>query len=152
MGGGVHQLLPPHKPFPSCPAREGTAFASCQLSSTADCETDGYLSSSGFLDSPDLAHRSFVAVDPTSPPPSRPVRCFPTVSTGSRGLGAAVALAQGSCGIGSGQLWHRLRAAVALAHPSCGTSSPPPLLQSIAVQLPTEHLPPASGFSSSVDR
>ncbi|RLV76559.1 hypothetical protein DV515_00016854 [Chloebia gouldiae] len=69
-------------------------------SATSDCETDGYLSSSGFLDSPDLAHRSFVAVDPTSPPPTRPVRCFPT---------------------------------------------------SIAVQLPTEHLPPASGFSSSVD-
>ncbi|XP_058713858.1 serine/threonine-protein kinase WNK4 isoform X1 [Poecile atricapillus] len=69
-------------------------------SATSDCETDGYLSSSGFLDSPDLAHRSFAAVDPTSPPPTRPVRCFPT---------------------------------------------------SIAVQLPTEHLPPASGFSSSVD-
>ncbi|KAM7029939.1 serine/threonine-protein kinase WNK4 isoform 3-T3 [Acridotheres tristis] len=69
-------------------------------SATSDCETDGYLSSSGFLDSPDLAHRSFVGVDPTSPPPTRPVRCFPT---------------------------------------------------SIAVQLPTEHLPPASGFSSSVD-
>ncbi|NXR64356.1 WNK4 kinase, partial [Rhadina sibilatrix] len=69
-------------------------------SATSDCETDGYLSSSGFLDSPDLAHRSFVAVDPTSPPPTRPVRCFPT---------------------------------------------------SIAVQLPTERLPSASGFSSSVD-
>ncbi|XP_010193219.1 PREDICTED: serine/threonine-protein kinase WNK4-like, partial [Mesitornis unicolor] len=27
-------------------------------SATSDCETDGYLSSSGFLDSPDLAHRS----------------------------------------------------------------------------------------------
>ncbi|NXC05407.1 WNK4 kinase, partial [Orthonyx spaldingii] len=69
-------------------------------SATSDCETDGYLSSSGFLDSPDVAHRSFVAVEPTSPPPSRPVRCFPT---------------------------------------------------SIAVQLPAERLPPASGFSSSVD-
>ncbi|NXB63880.1 WNK4 kinase, partial [Struthidea cinerea] len=69
-------------------------------SATSDCETDGYLSSSGFLDSPDLAHRSFVAVDPTSPRPTRPVRCFPT---------------------------------------------------SLAVQLPTERLPPASGFSSSVD-
>ncbi|XP_068852352.1 serine/threonine-protein kinase WNK4 isoform X2 [Aphelocoma coerulescens] len=69
-------------------------------SATSDCETDGYLSSSGFLDSPDLAPRSFVAVDPTSPRPTRPVRCFPT---------------------------------------------------SIAVQLPTERLPPASGFSSSVD-
>ncbi|XP_031990371.1 serine/threonine-protein kinase WNK4 isoform X1 [Corvus moneduloides] len=69
-------------------------------SATSDCETDGYLSSSGFLDSPDLAPRSFVAVEPTSPRPTRPVRCFPT---------------------------------------------------SIAVQLPTERLPPASGFSSSVD-
>ncbi|NXU45463.1 WNK4 kinase, partial [Drymodes brunneopygia] len=70
-------------------------------SATSDCETDGYLSSSGFLDSPDLAHRSFVAVDPTSPVPTRPVLCFPT---------------------------------------------------SIAVQhLPSERLPPASGFSSSVD-
>ncbi|KAM4884507.1 serine/threonine-protein kinase WNK4 isoform 1-T1 [Sylvia borin] len=69
-------------------------------SATSDCETDGYLSSSGFLDSPDLAHRSFVTADPTSPPPTRPVRCFPT---------------------------------------------------SIAVQLPTERLPSASGFSSSVD-
>ncbi|NXJ17736.1 WNK4 kinase, partial [Dicrurus megarhynchus] len=69
-------------------------------SATSDCETDGYLSSSGFLDSPDVAHRSFVAVDPTSPRPTRPVRCFPT---------------------------------------------------SIAVQLPTERLPPASSFSSSVD-
>ncbi|KAM6295437.1 serine/threonine-protein kinase WNK4 [Aegotheles albertisi] len=69
-------------------------------SATSDCETDGYLSSSGFLDSPDLAHRSFSAGDPASPPPARPVRCFPT---------------------------------------------------SIAVQLPSERLPPASGFSSPVD-
>ncbi|XP_071584378.1 serine/threonine-protein kinase WNK4 isoform X1 [Heliangelus exortis] len=69
-------------------------------SATSDCETDGYLSSSGFLDSPDLAHHSFSAGDPASPPPTRPVRCFPT---------------------------------------------------SIAVQLPPERLPPASGFSSPVD-
>ncbi|XP_040392474.1 serine/threonine-protein kinase WNK4 isoform X2 [Cygnus olor] len=69
-------------------------------SATSDCETDGYLSSSGFLDSPDLSHRSASAGTPTSPPPARPVRCFPT---------------------------------------------------SIAVQLPTERLPPASGFSSPVD-
>ncbi|XP_038024680.2 serine/threonine-protein kinase WNK4 isoform X1 [Anas platyrhynchos] len=69
-------------------------------SATSDCETDGYLSSSGFLDSPDLSHRSTSAGTPTSPPPARPVRCFPT---------------------------------------------------SIAVQLPTERLPPASGFSSPVD-
>ncbi|XP_064030149.1 serine/threonine-protein kinase WNK4 isoform X2 [Pogoniulus pusillus] len=69
-------------------------------SATSDCETDGYLSSSGFLDSPDLGHSSFSAGDPVSPPPTRPARCFPT---------------------------------------------------SIAVQLPTERLPYASGFSSPVD-
>ncbi|KAM6238460.1 serine/threonine-protein kinase WNK4 isoform 2-T2 [Porphyrio hochstetteri] len=69
-------------------------------SATSDCETDGYLSSSGFLDSPDLSHRSFSLGDPASPPPTRPARCFPT---------------------------------------------------SIAVQLPTERLPPASGFTSPVD-
>ncbi|NXY65658.1 WNK4 kinase, partial [Callaeas wilsoni] len=92
-------------------------------SATSDCETDGYLSSSGFLDSPDRAHHSFVAVDPTSPPPTRPVRCFPTVSRAPRAGG---------------------RAAVAPGHPLLS-------LQSIAVQLPTERLPPTSGFSSSVD-
>ncbi|NXA29333.1 WNK4 kinase, partial [Ibidorhyncha struthersii] len=69
-------------------------------SATSDCETDGYLSSSGFLDSPVLAHRSSSVGDPASPPPARPTRCFPT---------------------------------------------------SIAVQLPSERLPPASGFSSPVD-
>ncbi|NXX97143.1 WNK4 kinase, partial [Centropus bengalensis] len=69
-------------------------------SATSDCETDGYLSSSGFLDSPDPAYRSFSAGDLSSPPPARPARCFPT---------------------------------------------------SIAVQLPTEHLHPTSGFSSPVD-
>uniref|UniRef100_A0A8D0FIG0 non-specific serine/threonine protein kinase n=1 Tax=Strix occidentalis caurina TaxID=311401 RepID=A0A8D0FIG0_STROC len=57
-------------------------------SSAADCETDGYLSSSGFLDSPDLAHRSFSAGDPASPPPARPMRCFPTVSEALWGWGS----------------------------------------------------------------
>ncbi|NWS62210.1 WNK4 kinase, partial [Chunga burmeisteri] len=93
-------------------------------SATSDCETDGYLSSSGFLDSPDLAHRSFSAGDPASPPPARPMRCFPTVSGALWGLGVG--------------------ATVAPAH---AVLSP----QSIAVQLPTDHLPPASGFSSPVD-
>ncbi|XP_065605183.1 serine/threonine-protein kinase WNK4 isoform X3 [Cyrtonyx montezumae] len=69
-------------------------------SATSDCETDGYLSSSGFLDSSDVSHRGASMGTPTSPPPTRPARCFPT---------------------------------------------------SIAVQLPTEHMPTASGFSSPVD-
>uniref|UniRef100_A0A669PVW7 non-specific serine/threonine protein kinase n=1 Tax=Phasianus colchicus TaxID=9054 RepID=A0A669PVW7_PHACC len=69
-------------------------------SATSDCETDGYLSSSGFLESPDVSHRSASVGTPTSPTPTRPTRCFPT---------------------------------------------------SIAVQLPTERLPTASGFSSPVD-
>lgn len=55
--------------------------------SAADCETDGYLSSSGFLDDP--AHRSFSAGDSASPPPARPVRCFPTVSGAPRGWGGS---------------------------------------------------------------
>ncbi|KAM6233676.1 serine/threonine-protein kinase WNK4 isoform 3-T3 [Spheniscus humboldti] len=124
---GVLQLLeelksplPPSMPAPATPGSGDSVFSSTfppepeepeadqhfayrhtsYSSATSDCETDGYLSSSGFLDSPDLAHRSFSAGDPASPPPARPTRCFPT---------------------------------------------------SIAVQLPTERLPPASGFSSPVD-
>ncbi|NXF83898.1 WNK4 kinase, partial [Sclerurus mexicanus] len=93
--------FPPEPEEPEADQHQHFAYRHTSYSSaTSDCETDGYLSSSGFLDSPDLAHRSFVAGDPASPPPTRPVRCFPT---------------------------------------------------SIAVQLPTERLPPASGFSSPVD-
>ncbi|XP_051650697.1 serine/threonine-protein kinase WNK4 isoform X2 [Manacus candei] len=93
--------FPPEPEEPEADQHQHFAYQHTSYSSaTSDCETDGYLSSSGFLDSPDLAHRSFVAGDPASPPPTRPVRCFPT---------------------------------------------------SIAVQLPTERLPPASGFSSPVD-
>ncbi|NXT59011.1 WNK4 kinase, partial [Pluvianellus socialis] len=93
-------------------------------SATSDCETDGYLSSSGFLDSPAPAHRSSSVGDPASPPPTRPTRCFPTVSWGPAGRGVVAATA-----------------------PAHTTLSP----QSIAVQLPPEGLPPASGFSSPVD-
>ncbi|XP_071433721.1 serine/threonine-protein kinase WNK4 isoform X1 [Pithys albifrons albifrons] len=93
--------FPPEPEEPEADQHQHFAYRHTSYSSaTSDCETDGYLSSSGFLDSPDLAHRNFVAGDPASPPPTRPVRCFPT---------------------------------------------------SIAVQLPTERLPPASGFSSPVD-
>ncbi|NWQ61572.1 WNK4 kinase, partial [Neopipo cinnamomea] len=93
--------FPPEPEEPEADQHQHFAYRHTSYSSaTSDCETDGYLSSSGFLDSPDLAHRSFVAGDPASPPPTRPVRCFPS---------------------------------------------------SIAVQLPTERLPPASGFSSPVD-
>ncbi|NXS26124.1 WNK4 kinase, partial [Pomatostomus ruficeps] len=93
--------FPPEPEEPEADQHQHFTYRHTSYSSaTSDCETDGYLSSSGFLDSPDLAHRSFVPADPTSPPPTRPVRCFPT---------------------------------------------------SIAVQMPAERLPSASGFSSSVD-
>ncbi|XP_054252708.1 serine/threonine-protein kinase WNK4 [Indicator indicator] len=93
--------FPPEPEEPEADQHQHFTYQHTSYSSaTSDCETDGYLSSSGFLDSPDLAHSSFSAGDPASPPPTHPVRCFPT---------------------------------------------------SIAVQLPTERLPPASGFSSPVD-
>ncbi|XP_074973409.1 serine/threonine-protein kinase WNK4 isoform X4 [Phalacrocorax aristotelis] len=93
--------FPPEPEEPEADQHQHFAYQHTSYSSaTSDCETDGYLSSSGFLDSPDLAHHSFSAGDPASPPPPRPTRCFPT---------------------------------------------------SIAVQLPTERLPTASGFSSPVD-
>ncbi|XP_068023158.1 serine/threonine-protein kinase WNK4 isoform X2 [Melanerpes formicivorus] len=93
--------FPPEPEEPEADQHQHFTYRHTSYSSaTSDCETDGYLSSSGFLDSPDLAHSSFSAGDPASPPPTRPGRCFPT---------------------------------------------------SIAVQLPTERLPPASGFSSPVD-
>ncbi|XP_074835330.1 serine/threonine-protein kinase WNK4 isoform X2 [Carettochelys insculpta] len=49
-------------------------------STTSDCETDGYLSSSGFMDSPDLSHchsGPFSSGDPSSPPAAQPESCFP---------------------------------------------------------------------------
>ncbi|XP_068275087.1 serine/threonine-protein kinase WNK4 isoform X2 [Nyctibius grandis] len=93
--------FPPEPEEPEADQHQHFAYQHTSYSSaTSDCETDGYLSSSGFLDSPDRAHRSFSAEEPPSLPPARPTRCFPT---------------------------------------------------SIAVQLPPERLPPASGFSSPVD-
>ncbi|XP_065554948.1 serine/threonine-protein kinase WNK4 isoform X2 [Lathamus discolor] len=93
--------FPPEPEEPEADQHQHFTYQHTSYSSaTSDGETDGYLSSSGFLDSPDRAHRSFPAGDPSSPPPARPARCFPT---------------------------------------------------SIAVQLPPERLPSASGFSSPVD-
>ncbi|NXN99402.1 WNK4 kinase, partial [Rhinopomastus cyanomelas] len=71
--------FPPEPEEPEADQHQHFAYRHASYSSaTSDCETDGYLSSSGFLDSPDLAHRSFSGGDPASPPPTRPVRCFPT--------------------------------------------------------------------------
>ncbi|NWR63396.1 WNK4 kinase, partial [Bucorvus abyssinicus] len=71
--------FPPEPEEPEADQHQPFAYRHTSYSSaTSDCETDGYLSSSGFLDSPDLAHRSFSAGDPASPLPARPVRCFPT--------------------------------------------------------------------------
>ncbi|XP_043392941.1 serine/threonine-protein kinase WNK4 isoform X3 [Chelonia mydas] len=49
-------------------------------STTSDCETDGYLSSSGFVDSPDLTHchsGTFSTGDPFSQPAVQSESCFP---------------------------------------------------------------------------
>ncbi|KAM7137702.1 serine/threonine-protein kinase WNK4 isoform 3-T4 [Macrochelys suwanniensis] len=49
-------------------------------STTSDCETDGYLSSSGFVDSPDLSQchlGTFSTGDPSSPPAAQSESCFP---------------------------------------------------------------------------
>ncbi|KYO46451.1 serine/threonine-protein kinase WNK4 isoform C [Alligator mississippiensis] len=63
-------------------------------SATSDCETDGYLSSSGFMDSPNLSHRSFSAGEPFSPPAAPLDCCFPSsiaVSMSSERLSSAPA-------------------------------------------------------------
>ncbi|NXL11463.1 WNK4 kinase, partial [Mesembrinibis cayennensis] len=80
--------FPPEPEEPEADQHQHFAYRHTSYSSaTSDCETDGYLSSSGFLDSPDPAHRSFSAGDPASPPLTRPVRCFPTVSGAPWGWG-----------------------------------------------------------------
>ncbi|XP_033926121.1 serine/threonine-protein kinase WNK4 isoform X3 [Melopsittacus undulatus] len=103
-GSGESIFSSPFPPEPEEPEADQHQHFTYQhtsySSATSDGETDGYLSSSGFLDSPDLAHSSLPVGAPSSPPPARPARCFPT---------------------------------------------------SIAVQLPPERLPSASGFSSPVD-
>lgn len=50
-------------------------------SATSDCETDGYLSSSGYMDSPNvsLRHSSSLSLDdPYSPASTQPETCFPS--------------------------------------------------------------------------
>ncbi|KAM4031098.1 serine/threonine-protein kinase WNK4 isoform 2-T2 [Anomaloglossus baeobatrachus] len=53
---------------------------SCYSSATSDCETDGYLSSSGFMDTADGSQRPASDAsqeDPNSPPGTQPEICFP---------------------------------------------------------------------------
>ncbi|XP_069608006.1 serine/threonine-protein kinase WNK4 [Ranitomeya imitator] len=53
---------------------------SCYSSATSDCETDGYLSSSGFMDTADGPQRPSSDAsqeDPNSPPGTQPEICFP---------------------------------------------------------------------------
>ncbi|XP_075703139.1 serine/threonine-protein kinase WNK4 [Rhinoderma darwinii] len=53
---------------------------SCYSSATSDCETDGYLSSSGFMEAVDGSQRPSSEAsqeDPNSPPSTQPEICFP---------------------------------------------------------------------------
>ncbi|XP_040291416.1 serine/threonine-protein kinase WNK4 [Bufo bufo] len=53
---------------------------SCNSSATSDCETDGYLSSSGFMENMDCSQRPSSGAsqeDPNSPPGTRSEICFP---------------------------------------------------------------------------
>ncbi|XP_056404957.1 serine/threonine-protein kinase WNK4 isoform X2 [Hyla sarda] len=53
---------------------------SCYSSATSDCETDGYLSSSGFIEAADGSQRPSSDAsqeDPNSPPSTQPEICFP---------------------------------------------------------------------------
>ncbi|XP_069807813.1 serine/threonine-protein kinase WNK4 [Dendropsophus ebraccatus] len=55
---------------------------SCYSSATSDCETDGYLSSSGFMEAADGSHRPSSDAsqeDPNSPPSTQPEICFPGI-------------------------------------------------------------------------
>ncbi|MEE6508411.1 hypothetical protein FKM82_020880 [Ascaphus truei] len=54
----------------------------CYSSATSDCETDGYLSPSGFMESADSSQRpsgECSMEDPNSPPSTQPQICFPGI-------------------------------------------------------------------------
>ncbi|XP_032628638.1 serine/threonine-protein kinase WNK4 isoform X4 [Chelonoidis abingdonii] len=71
----------PEPEEPEADQHQHFLYRHTSYSSTAsDCETDGYLSSSGFVDSPDLSHchsGTFSTRDPSSPPAAQSESCFP---------------------------------------------------------------------------
>uniref|UniRef100_A0A8C4VYG3 non-specific serine/threonine protein kinase n=1 Tax=Gopherus evgoodei TaxID=1825980 RepID=A0A8C4VYG3_9SAUR len=71
----------PEPEEPEADQHQHFLYRHTSYSSTAsDCETDGYLSSSGFVDSPDLSHchsSTFSTRDPSSPPAAQSESCFP---------------------------------------------------------------------------
>ncbi|XP_064380880.1 serine/threonine-protein kinase WNK4 isoform X2 [Dromaius novaehollandiae] len=71
--------FPPEPEEPEADQHQHFVYRHASYSSaTSDCETDGYLSSSGVLDSPELPPWAGSAGDLASPPPARPARRFPT--------------------------------------------------------------------------
>ncbi|KAG6929851.1 WNK lysine deficient protein kinase 4, partial [Chelydra serpentina] len=73
--------FPPEPEEPEADQHQHFLYQHTSYSSTAsDCETDGYLSSSGFVDSPDLSQchsGTFSTGDPSSPPAAQSESCFP---------------------------------------------------------------------------
>ncbi|XP_065278667.1 serine/threonine-protein kinase WNK4 [Emys orbicularis] len=73
--------FPPEPEEPEADQHQHFLYRHTSYSSTAsDCETDGYLSSSGFVDSPDLSlchSGTFSTGDPSSPPAAQSESCFP---------------------------------------------------------------------------
>ncbi|XP_068775110.1 serine/threonine-protein kinase WNK4 isoform X2 [Struthio camelus] len=71
--------FPPEPEEPEADQHQHFAYRHASYSSaTSDCETDGYLSSSGFLESPEPPAWGGAAGHPASPPAARPARRFPT--------------------------------------------------------------------------
>uniref|UniRef100_A0A7M4ELN3 Serine/threonine-protein kinase WNK4 n=1 Tax=Crocodylus porosus TaxID=8502 RepID=A0A7M4ELN3_CROPO len=91
----LNGTFPPEPEEPEADQHQHFLYRHTSYSSaTSDCETDGYLSSSGFMDSPNLSHRSFSAGEPFSPPAAPLDCCFPpsiAVSMSSERLSSAPA-------------------------------------------------------------
>ncbi|XP_075767630.1 serine/threonine-protein kinase WNK4 isoform X2 [Pelodiscus sinensis] len=79
--GSGDSAFPPEPEEPEVDQHQHFLYRHTSYSSTtSDCETDGYLSSSGFVDSPDLSHRhsgTFSSGDPCSPLAAQSESCFP---------------------------------------------------------------------------